>query len=62
MAMSHLPTTSLLDILEAPQPTSVDPILADLNDQQLQAVTVTDGPILIIAGAGTGKTSDCLPD
>lgn len=31
-------------------------ILAGLNDAQGQAVTHGDGPLLIIAGAGTGKT------
>src|SRR5260370_35895513 len=29
---------------------------ASLNPKQLEAVTVGDGPILVIAGAGTGKT------
>ena len=33
-----------------------DPILADLNPQQLEAVTAPDGPMLIVAGAGSGKT------
>lgn len=32
-------------------------ILKDLNPEQLKAVTTTDGPLLIIAGAGTGKTT-----
>ncbi|MCX7017540.1 MAG: UvrD-helicase domain-containing protein [bacterium] len=31
-------------------------ILADLNPQQYEAVTAPDGPLLIIAGAGSGKT------
>jgi DNA helicase II / ATP-dependent DNA helicase PcrA len=29
---------------------------AELNEQQLQAVTISDRPLLVIAGAGTGKT------
>ncbi len=32
-------------------------LLADLNDEQKQAVTHSDGPLLIVAGAGTGKTT-----
>jgi len=36
--------------------TSLDQILADLNDCQLDAVTHGEGPLLIFAGAGSGKT------
>ena len=31
-------------------------ILDELNDEQRQAVTYNDGPLLVVAGAGTGKT------
>ncbi|HBU27558.1 TPA: hypothetical protein DEB00_00385 [Candidatus Uhrbacteria bacterium] len=32
-------------------------VLEGLNEEQLQAVTHTSGPLMIIAGAGTGKTT-----
>ena len=32
-------------------------LLNDLNSEQNRAVTHEDGPLLIIAGAGTGKTT-----
>jgi len=35
----------------------VSDILKNLNREQLEAVTTTEGPLLIIAGAGTGKTT-----
>jgi len=37
-------------------PMSVDPILADLNPPQEEAVLHGEGPLLILAGAGSGKT------
>ncbi len=37
-------------------PMDVTPILESLNDAQRQAVTAPSEPLLVIAGAGSGKT------
>jgi UvrD/REP helicase N-terminal domain len=38
------------------EPAGVLDLLTELNDEQRQAATHQGGPLLVLAGAGTGKT------
>jgi len=42
--------------LSGDPPAGLDALLGGLNPEQLRAVTHGDGPLLVVAGAGTGKT------
>jgi DNA helicase-2/ATP-dependent DNA helicase PcrA len=53
-----MPTTRMSPITAKMEPMSVvaDSLVADLDDEQREAVLAPRGPVCVLAGAGTGKT------